>query len=140
MKIRTLAPVMLMALVAAGCETTGSRDNPASFRVYDRSVQTGQTLRLNGFYNLTRDCKNISRGRVVSFSTSAGGVVSSRHEMAFPTYPNGHSHRACNGIKSPGTAVYYQPRAGFRGTDVVRFQVAWPDGDVWTNTVTVEVK
>ncbi len=128
----------ILSLAAAGCQTAGtrySRDDKS-----ERSMLRDQTIRLNGFYNLARDCRLIGIPDVRIVSSTSGGQLAGRTETGFPSFRDGTPQAACNTRRSPARAVYYAPRPGFVGSDQVVFEVFWKDGEVWRETYTLTVR
>jgi hypothetical protein len=137
--MRNLGLALVLSVVAAGCQSVGlarySRDD-----TYTRTTPRGQTVRLNGFHHLARDCQNDGRALLRIVSSTSGGSLTSRNEETFPGFRPGSERQHCNGRRRPSTAAYYTPAAGYTGRDRVVFEVFWRDGELWRETYDVDVR
>jgi hypothetical protein len=139
MKASATVATLFLALAVTGCQSVGSprysRDDTTS-----RTALQGQTIRLNGFYQLALDCANRGAPDARIVSSVSGGAFVARVESGFPNFRADNPRARCNFRRHQGRAIYYTPRRGFTGTDRVVFELFWRDGDLWRETYNIEVR
>jgi hypothetical protein len=127
------------ALALAGCQTAGStrytRDDTA-----DKAALQGQTIRLNGYHHLARDCQSRGYASLRLVSSVSGGALVGRNETSFPSFRPNSERSHCNSRRRPVSAAYYTPARGFTGPDRVVFEVVFTDGEIWRETYNISVR
>jgi hypothetical protein len=140
--MRRILLVALAPLALAACQTTQLNPNASWGRsdIYERSLISGSTIRMDGFYNLDRSCKNIGYARLRVVSPPSGGTVFSKQEADFPSYTRDNQRFKCNQRRAPTLGVYYKASPQFTGQDTMDVEIFWTDGDVWKYKLNVNVK
>jgi molybdopterin/thiamine biosynthesis adenylyltransferase len=140
--MKTTYVAALIAIGAAGCQTTELRPNANWGRtdVYERSTLQGRTISVENFYNLNESCRSIGVPSLRIASQPLAGRIYARNEMSNPSYTRSNPRFKCNSRSAPTLGVYYTPAPGFVGRDTMDIEVFWTDGDVWRYKVNIDVR
>ena len=122
--------------IAGDHPITGS-DTATELAPVRRQVTSGAVTMVAAHADSTRMCS--THGPLPSIQVLDGsqhGKLEIKQGEFVP--PGGRASDACKSGKIYGTQIYYQPEAGFRGTDHVRYSVMAATGK-FTRTVDIEV-
>jgi hypothetical protein len=140
--MRQILLIALAPLVLTACQTTQLKPNASWGRsdIYERSAVSGSTIRVDGFYNLDRACKNIGYAKLRVVSAPSGGTVYSTQETSFPSYNRDNERFKCNQKRAQTLGVYYKAAPQFVGSDTMDVEIYWTDGDVWKYKLNINVR
>jgi hypothetical protein len=115
----------IIALLSA----TSAQGQPAV-----KNVVSGNSLKLSFFNSTNPDCSSRGRSEIRLIRAPEHGRVNLRQASDFPS-----SRSECHQRRVPGTALYYQSRRGFAGTDYVEGEVIFPSGTLRQFSYTINV-
>jgi hypothetical protein len=140
MQYATIAGGLGLAAMLAGCQSTNSNAEWGRVDAVSRSVLAGNSIQIDSYHHIARDCRSLGLARLRVVSPPSGGTLTSRPTTHFPSYGANNAYAACNARRVPSLGVIYTARRGFQGQDTARYELYWTDGDVWTYTLTVDVR
>jgi len=105
----------------------------------NRHVKTlaGQEARIGSHAKWDRRCQPLTMPTVFVTQPPANGRISTRAATKIAKGSVGGA--VCDGREFPAIAVYYAPKSGFRGVDVVRYTADYGTSQT-ENTVTIDVQ
>ena len=104
------------------------------------NVVPGHQVRVLWAYSLNPDCTSLGQVVVRMTQPPQHGRVTTRSGRSFPTFASSNSHSVCNTRRVPGVEAYYQPAAGYAGSDAVSFEVMFPSGNYQQSTANIQVR
>ncbi|MDQ0472848.1 hypothetical protein [Labrys wisconsinensis] len=99
----------------------------------------GETVEVSNEAAWDKSCQGAGAPTYTFTAKPAHGAISTRPQTkVIKTCEAGHC--ACLGHEVLGSAIYYTPAAGFRGSDTFSFTSAFPNGRVLRHQALVTVK
>ena len=123
-----------------GCQTTNSTADWGRTTTYNRTVLSGQTIRIQYMHDLSADCQSNGRPTLKVATGATGGTITFRDETGFSNYEASNVRSKCNTRRSPTAVIYYNANPAFKGQDFAKVEVFWRDGDVWTYNLNITVR
>ena len=129
-------PVTLLALLAAA--PAGAQEELPRERSLNLMAEAGHELRVRNYSSWRRDCTFGDPPQIAMRTPPQHGTVAVRPGVATVVEVREGAAPNCQGLRFPGTTVFYTSVPGFRGTD--RFDYDVVGLTTAHDTVTVDVR
>jgi hypothetical protein len=107
---------------------------------YNKTTVPGRTLIVDDFMDLNPDCSSIGYPEVRVRESVDSGKLTISQGRAFPFYEKDNERSRCNKRRVPATSIRYVAKRGFKGSETIKLEIIWNNGDVWTRDYNVTVK
>jgi len=112
---------------------------PASTVEVERRTSEGREVRLSTEVSWDGQCRRQGTPVVTVIAPPASGDISTRPASKI-VQGNLVGSTSCAGMRMEGVGVFYAPRPGFRGSDQVRYDVRFPNGQTLHFVAHIEVQ
>ena len=91
-------------------------------------VPSGNSLILAQINSIKPNCSSAGNASVSLLGGPSHGRFATQQVRTRTRYPANNPRAKCNGRAVPGLRLIYTPNPGYRGADVVQFQIVYPNG------------
>lgn len=130
--MRVLLTIAGLALVLAGCQTTGGNSSR-------RVAIAGKPLKLGHYMSVNPDCTPAGAATIRVLSSPQNGSVSVRSGSDFPYFFRNNIRSNCNGRRVASQQLWYTGRVSGT-TDQVTAEVIYSNGVARTSTYLIETR
>lgn len=105
----------------------------------DRQTAEGREVRLSTEVSWDHQCQRQGTPLVTVVAPPSSGEISTR-PASKTVQGNLVGSTSCTGMRMEGVGVFYAPQPGFRGSDHVRYDVRYPNGQTVHFAAHIQVK